>query len=69
MAKNNTKFSGKQFDFVLFIVIILLLSLGIVMVLSASAPSALAKYGNSYEYVTTQGISALARHFVNVSYI
>ncbi len=68
MANKNkkvTNISNKPFDFVLFIIILLLLALGIVMVLSASAPSALAEYGNSYAYVTTQGISAIARNFFN----
>ncbi len=53
------KKSEKQVDFVLIIIIILLLSLGIVMVLSASAPSALSESGNSYTYVTRQGIFAI----------
>ena len=57
--KKFSSFVDKPFDFVLFIVILLLLSLGIVMVLSASAPSALAETGNSYEYVTTQAVSAV----------
>ena len=55
-AKKKTPL--KQFDFSLCITIFLLLSLGIVMVLSASAPSALSQYGNSYYYVTRQGIFA-----------
>ncbi len=46
--------SSKQIDFVLLVIIILLLALGIIMVLSASAPSALAETGNSYTYVTKQ---------------
>lgn len=56
--KKFSSFVDKPFDFVLFIVILLLLSLGIVMVLSASAPTALAKTGDSYEYVKTQALSA-----------
>ncbi len=57
--KKFSNFVDKPFDFILFIVILLLLALGIVMVLSASAPSALAKTGNSYDYVTTQAVSAV----------
>ena len=45
---------GKQIDFVLLIIIILLLSLGIIMVLSA-----LSETGNSYTYVTKQAIFAV----------
>lgn len=46
-------------DMPLLIVVILLLATGLVMVLSASAPSSLADYGNSYNYVLKQGIAAL----------
>lgn len=48
-----------KIDMTLLIVVLMLLALGIVMVLSASAPSALSEYGNSYRYVTTQGIAAI----------
>lgn len=44
----------KPFDFTLCITIFLLLALGIVMVLSASAPSSLSTTGNSYTYVIKQ---------------
>lgn len=46
-------------DMPLLIVVILLLATGLVMVLSASAPSSLAKYGNSYNYVWKQAVAAL----------
>ena len=62
MPKNDKKAiksSTKQIDFILLIVIILLLGLGIIMVLSASAPSALSETGNSYTYVTKQAIFAV----------
>lgn len=53
-------FQGKnKMDMPLVIVVLILISLGIVMVLSASAPSALADFGNSYHYVITQGIAAI----------
>ena len=48
-----------QVDFILIVIIIILLSFGIVMVLSASAPSALAETGDSYTYVTKQVIFAV----------
>lgn len=57
MQKKGRKiqsFSGKQIDFVLLVIIILLLASGIVMVLSASAPSALSETGSSYTYVVKQ---------------
>jgi len=49
----------KPFDFILFITVLILLAMGIVMVLSASSPSALAESGNSYTYVTKQAIFAV----------
>ena len=49
----------KPFDFTLCITIFLLLALGIVMVLSASAPSSLSTTGNSYTYVTKQLVFAI----------
>ena len=58
MTKNG------QVDFILVIIIIILLSFGIVMVLSASAPSALAETGDSYTYVTRQIAFALLGLFV-----
>ena len=51
--------SQKPFDFTLCIIIFLLLSLGIVMVLSASAPSSLSTTGNSYTYVVKQAVFAI----------
>lgn len=43
-VKNERKTKQKPLDFILFTTIILLLALGIVMVLSASAPASLSKY-------------------------
>ncbi len=63
MQKNSKKNielnTSKPFDFVLFITVLILLSIGIVMVLSASSPSALSKIGNSYAYVTRQAMFAV----------
>ena len=52
-------YGDKPFDFVLFITVLILLSMGIIMVLSASSPQALAESGNSYSYVTRQAIFAV----------
>ena len=57
--QENIKHINKPFDFILFITILVMLSLGIIMVLSASSPSALAESGDSYDYVKTQGVSAV----------
>lgn len=59
-VKKISKFVNNQFDFLLCITVLLLLALGIIMVLSASAPSALSETGNSYTYVRKQaGFAAL----------
>ena len=58
LTKTSEK-SKKPFDFILFIAVLLMLSLGIIMVLSASSPSALAETGDSYSYVKTQAVSAV----------
>lgn len=58
-VKSKEKTNQKQFDFILCITVFLLLALGIVMVLSASAPSALSTYSNSYYYVIRQAAYAL----------
>ena len=53
------KVKSKQVDFILVLIILILLAFGIIMVLSASAPSALAETGNSYTYFTKQMIFAV----------
>lgn len=53
-AKKTSKFMNNPFDFILCIIVFILLALGIVMVLSASAPSALAEGGEAYEYAGRQ---------------
>lgn len=58
-GKKISKFVNNQFDFLICITVLLLLSLGIIMVLSASAPSALAKTGSSYTYVRKQIVFAI----------
>lgn len=64
MAKNKkertfSSFVNNPIDFTLLITILLLLSIGLVMVLSASSPSALAEDGNSYSYFSKQLIFAI----------
>ena len=60
-GKKNSKkrIVEKPFDFILCITVFLLLALGIVMVLSASAPSALSYYSDSYYYVKRQALFAI----------
>lgn len=56
---NKENKTYKSFDFTLFITVILLLSLGVTMVLSASSPSSLAITGSSYTYVKKQAFCAV----------
>ena len=51
--------SGNRVDLPLLIVVLMLVALGLVMVLSASSPSALAESGNSYTYFKTQCMAAV----------
>ncbi len=53
-VKKVSNFVNNQFDFVLCITVLVLLAMGIIMILSASAPSALSTTGNSYTYVKKQ---------------
>lgn len=58
-TKKIQKINNTTMDMPLLIVVLMLLALGIVMVLSASAPSALADYQDSYKYVKTQAGAAV----------
>lgn len=58
--KGFSSFLNNPVDFTLLITILLLLSIGLIMVLSASAPSSLQKYGNSYKFFEKQLIFAIA---------
>ena len=53
-VKRFSKFLNNKMDYILFITVLILLALGIVMVLSASAPSALSETGKSYTYFIRQ---------------
>lgn len=57
--KNKKVMFNQPFDFVLLIDVLVMLSLGIVMVMSASSPTSLAETGKSYNYVKTQAVSAI----------
>ena len=58
MKNISKRFSKEPVDFVLLAIVLIMLAAGIIMVMSASAPTSLAKVGNSYEYVKTQAFSA-----------
>lgn len=58
-VKRFSRFLNNKMDYILFITVLILLSLGIVMVLSASAPSALSETGKSYTYFIKQFICAI----------
>ena len=57
--KSFSSFLTNPIDFTLVITILLLLIIGLVMVLSASSPSALAESGNSYAFFSKQLIFAI----------
>ena len=58
-SKGFSSFLNNPVDFTLVITILLLLALGLTMVLSASAPTSLQKYGDSYKYFVRQLIFAV----------
>ena len=67
VEKSLVKNKKKPYDLGLILTIFILLALGLIIVLSASAPSALSSYGDSYHFFKNQLISAamgLAAMFV-----
>ncbi len=58
-VKGFSSFLNNPVDFTLVITVLLLLSIGLVMVLSASAPKSLQESGNSYKYFVRQLIFAI----------
>lgn len=58
-VKRFSKFLNNKIDYILFVTVLVLLSLGVVMVLSASAPSALSQTGSSYTFFIKQFIFAI----------
>ena len=67
--KGFSSFLNNPVDFTLVITVLLLLSLGLVMVLSASSPTSFQEYGKSYKYFLRQLIFAImgliAMYFVS----
>ena len=68
-GKKLSSFVNNPIDFTLLITILLLLSMGLVMVLSASSPSALSESGNSYAFFSKQLIFCNFRNYSYVIYI
>ncbi len=58
-SRTEKELSNRTIDFPLLIIVLIMLSLGIVMVLSASSPTSLSETGSSYTYVKTQILSAI----------
>ena len=58
-SKTYSSFLNNPIDFTLLIVVLILLSLGLTMVLSASTPKSLSEYGKSYQYFVKQLIFAI----------
>lgn len=58
-TKRERNLEKRNIDFPLLIIVLIMLSLGIVMVLSASSPTSLSETGSSYTYVKTQILSAI----------
>lgn len=54
VKKGFSSFLNNPVDFTLVITVLILLSIGLVMVLSASSPTSLQESGNSYEYFVKQ---------------
>lgn len=52
-------FTKGSVDYSIWITVMILVAFGLIMVLSASAPSALAQEGDSYVYIRKQAISAV----------
>ena len=64
MARKSKKkkvrlFTKGSSDYIILIVVFLLLSIGLIMVLSASSPSSLSESGNSYKYFKRQAEAAI----------
>lgn len=66
MAKKKKKQKKKyslitkgSVDYAIWITVMILVAFGLIMVLSASSPSALSETGDSYKYIKKQAISAV----------
>ena len=58
-TKQFSSFLENPIDYTLLITVLLLLTLGLIMVLSASSPTSIAETGKSYKYFVKQAIFAL----------
>ena len=63
-ANKLSDFLNNKLDYILIITILFLLALGVIMVLSASAPSSLSKNGSSYTYFIRQFAFAISGIFL-----
>lgn len=57
--KKMTLITKGAWDYIIFIVVLIILACGLIMVLSASAPASLSERGDSYKYFTRQAWCAL----------
>ena len=57
--KNFNFFTNGSVDYTIWITVMILVAFGLIMVLSASSPSALSETGDSYKYIKKQAISAV----------
>ena len=57
--KKFNLFTKGSIDYSIWITVMILVAFGLIMVLSASAPSALSETGDSYKYIKKQAISAV----------
>ena len=57
--KKFTFFTKGSVDYIIWITVMILVAFGLVMVLSASSPSALSETGDSYKYIKKQALSAV----------
>ena len=58
IKRKTKKVEANSIDYILLITVLLLLALGLIMVLSASSPTALSESGNSYTYFIRQALFA-----------
>lgn len=57
--KKFNLFTKGSVDYIIWITVMILVAFGLIMVLSASSPSALSETGDSYKYIKKQAISAV----------
>ena len=57
-AKKFSSFLENPIDYTLLITVLLLLTIGLIMVLSASSPTSISESGKSYKYFAKQAVFA-----------